>query len=209
MYYDVVSKVDTSVVISGLALLISAFSVALTVRTHRRTSVATLIDNQYDAFNELAKVRLSNWWLSHLFEVPEQYNEICKMVAQGISVIKPEQRYEMHLKERAMAIYIFQIYENTYYQYKYALDAKDSSRAAFLCDVVNYFTGRLLRNPRLVYFWIEQGGGLSSYFEESTRAHYRKWVLNDQEIQVGQADEIGPFGFRCNSAEAVSELQNT
>jgi hypothetical protein len=39
--------------------------------------------------------------------------------------------------------------------------------------VIDYLSGRLLRNPRLAYLWdCEGNGGLRTYFEETTNNHY-------------------------------------
>jgi hypothetical protein len=182
-----------SLIVSALALVVSGLSVFISFRFQRATSVSNLVDRQYNAFNELAKVRLANYEVSHIFEVVEQYTFVRNAVKESVGRIANDRRHVLYLKERSMAIFVFTLYENTFYQHKFAKEAGDTAQVKFLADILFYFTNKLLRNPRLLYFWMPGGGSLSTYFEKDTRAHYDKHVLGDKSNCIDFADEIGPF----------------
>jgi hypothetical protein len=48
-------------------------------------------------------------------------------------------------------------------------------------------------NPRLLYYWSKDGGGLEAYFEDDpTKLHYNRNVLKGGSPLV--FDNVGPFG---------------
>ncbi|GAB2198501.1 hypothetical protein [Sessilibacter sp. MAH4] len=181
-------------IIAAIALFVSVFSVWLSLKISREASKSQLLDQQYDAFNELAALRLDNWMLNHMFEIPENYEHIRISVRSAVGPTTSFQREEYHLKERAIAMCIFQIYEHTYYQYMYALETRSKGRAEFLEEVLSYFSNRLLQNPRLLFYWHEKGGNLSVYFERGTIEYYQRSVFKSMDEAVFDMDLIGPFG---------------
>lgn len=71
--------------------------------------------------------------------------------------------------------------------YQYRQSNNNNKRKEFLKDVLTYFTGRLLQNPRLLYLWDKNGGQLCSHYEKETIEYYDKNVLK------GKMDSIGPY----------------
>ena len=76
----------------------------------------------------------------------------------------------------------------------HAVEAGANKRADFLTEVLSYLTGRLLQNPRLLYYWDKDGGNLSVYFEDGTKDHYTKNVLHNGKLGKENIDTSGPFG---------------
>lgn len=78
-------------------------------------------------------------------------------------------------------------------------------RERFLQEVLDYLTGRLLRNPRLLYLWSKSGGNLQVFFEELTRKHYNDHILKDLGEGIsGNVDAAGPFGGQVNESEVAN-----
>ncbi len=177
------------------ALAISVWSVRVSYRLHSDSSKTTVVEKQYNAFNELALLRVEHPEMNHLFEVPENYWPVFFLVKETFcGQSDTSELARATLKERSIAMYIFQVFEHTYYQYLHAQSTESVYRARFLEDVLEYFTGRLLRNPRLAYYWSATGGNLCVFFEAVTRDYY------DANLQLASTDSTamltdshGPF----------------
>ena len=185
---------SVGVLFSVVAIGISIWSIYYSKRLHSDTTKSAVLEKQYDGFNELTLLRVEHHTLNHLFEVPENYHSTLEMVTKALGELSPRAKAETMLKERAVAMYIFQLFEYTYYQYQHAKETEDQYREAFLLEVLNYFTGRLLRNPRLVYYWNKDGGNLCVFFEESTQEYYVKHVTDSGNSDDDHMmDRCGPF----------------
>ncbi len=73
-------------------------------------------------------MRIEHHTLNHLLEVPENYKETLSIVETALNNPTPEQKAETILKERALAMYVFQIFEHTYYQYLHSCDIERCSK---------------------------------------------------------------------------------
>lgn len=103
-------------------------------------------------------------------------------------------RTALMLRERALALYIFDVYEHNLYQWRHAMEIGDHERARFFGEVLDYLTGRLLRNPRLLYYWNDPSESLKDQYESWTNEHYARFVLGDKPQEVmQQVDATGPF----------------
>lgn len=183
-----------SVVMSVIALSLSLYSVYVAKRSHDDRIRSNIVAQQFSVFDQLGKLRLENCELSHVFELPENYLDMCALCAKAITGQNSTAKSQMLLRERAVVMQIFQAYENAYYQWINAKEIKDKPRQLFLGEVLAYFTGRLLRNPRLLYYWAPAGGRLCNFFELQTTAHYKKHVLEKLELDIAAIqDEKGPF----------------
>ena len=189
-----VSKFTPSLVISLLAIVVSVTSMSLTWFVARDTAKATAIKEAYGAFFEMLKVQQANWQQGHLFALPDRYQIVKQQVAAATAGASPALRAELLLKERAVADYIFTIYEENLYLKRHAKDVGDTQRLRFLTEVEAYLTGKVLRNPRLLWYWSKAGGGLSESYEEETKAHYDATVLSNPAAPLAeQPDTAGPF----------------
>ncbi len=183
---------DIAIIISGVAALASLYSLYHTIQTRKDAARAQAIGDFYSTFYEFDKLHLQNWQLSHLFVVPSQYHDIVRKVARRKSYSNDE-RTELLLKEKAVARFIFDTFENTLYQYRQAKDAKDTGRSRFLEEVLQFQTNKILRNPRLLHLWRLE---IENY-EPVTIDYYEKHVIKDPENPLtNPADPKGPFIYR-------------
>lgn len=178
--------------ISLVALVVSIFSAHQSCSLNQDMAKAQAIRESYTTFEELTRLQLENWQLSHMFALPDHYDAVVNQVSTSSGALEPAKRQELLLKERALADIIFNAFEQNYYQWRHAKEVSDIKRVAFLEEVLNYLTGRLLRNPRLLYYWAD--AGLSASYESTTREFYDYRVLNNpRQPLTHSADSKGPF----------------
>jgi hypothetical protein len=116
----------------------------------------------------------------HVFVLPGAYESVARDVREAVKISTPEEKARYRLSERAMADYLFSLFEETLYDYRSALAFGDTNRASFEKETLDYFTVRLLRNPRLLYYWDKSGGHLSAEYSPKTIEYYEQHVLNDK-----------------------------
>jgi len=181
-------------VISVLALIVSGLSAYYSLASHKDVSGIETIRKEYEFYYEFERLEIENWQLSHIFALPEWYDENIKLVSSSLTTLDAGKRAELLLKERAIARFIFTNFEEIMYESRHARQVGDSERAAFLEEVLDYFTDRLLRNPRLLYQWSPDGGKLAADFESDTRKYYDERVLHNSKLPLTQKpDPLGPY----------------
>ena len=190
---DYVELAATIVAAVGLGVTFAGVVVAR--RIHRDAMSRKLLYDQYSAFNELVRVRLDNPLYNHLFEVSETYDRTKEDVSHLLRASpRPVSREEFLLRERSTAIFIFQVFEHTCYQHEQAESVGDDKGAGFLCEVLDYFTGRLLPNSRLRYYWSAEGANVRVFFEKRTIEYYDQKVAEaGLSLQEQGADVLGPY----------------
>ena len=180
--------------IALIALTVSLTSAYFTIKNSRDNSTQQAIDNTYKTFYDICITNLANWDLLHLYTVPESYDSVKANIHLAISPLTKEKRAQYLLKERAFANYLLGVFEQILYQYNQSKESGNSKRADFLKDVLDYFTGRVLRNQRLLYLWDVNGGKLSIYYEDGTKEYYNRNVLNDKKHPLMfKQDPVGPY----------------
>jgi hypothetical protein len=178
---------------------VSGVSAYYSLTSYKDISGIETIRKQYEFYYEFERLEIENWQLSHIFALPEWYDKNVSLVSSSLTSIDATKRAEFLLKERAIARFIFTNFEAILYESRHAEQIGDSQRAAFLQEVLDYFTGRLLRNPRLLYQWSEEGGKLAADFEPDTRKYYEEHVLNNAALPLIQKpDPLGPFPEKTN-----------
>src|ERR1700761_7176916 len=181
--------------LSVVALIVSGVTAYYSSSLSRDVVTSQMIHESYDTFYELHRLQLENPALSHLFVMPDSYAIVADQVATATSSLGPAELAGLRLKERAAATLIFVVYEDSFYQWKQAVAAGDRNRASFLWEVLAYLDGRLLRNPRLLFYWSPQGGKLVTYFEAETRKHYYQYVAERGMERLAKGQDIaGPIG---------------
>lgn len=178
-----------------LAVVVASYAVVVSRRSENAVLHHNTVTGVYDEFDELAQLRLDNWELSHLLELPENYAFVKEMLRGAQTEISDEHEAALLVRERAVAIRVFTLFEQTCYYRNQAVAQKDTERAAFLEEVLAYFTGRLLRNPRLQYLWRSDGGNLCLYFEQGTIEYFDSCMANIPSSDDGTGiDPAGPYG---------------
>ncbi|MFL6234057.1 MAG: hypothetical protein ACJ76N_13060 [Thermoanaerobaculia bacterium] len=173
-----------SLIAAGIAVAISVYALKVQRELEHETSTQTLIHAQYELCRALDQMRVEHPELSHMLALPAQsgketwtnYYEFKKRV-RGIFEDKDGksalEQNNLYLKEHAVALNVFDIYEQTLWQRQLAEKASDQGRFRVLDMLANYYEKRMLRNPRLRYHW-DHGG--SDMLEKETRNRYDKKV---------------------------------
>jgi hypothetical protein len=187
------SRFNLPVVISIIALTISVLSFWQSYQSHKHDTAFDTVQKAYQTYYDLGKIQLDHWELNHLLTLSDRYDDVVKEICVATSDANPAKRSEYLVKERALADFIFTFYEQTLYQWNYT---KVDERK-FLNEVLSYLTDRLLRNPRLLYYWSEKGGNLQRNYERLTQEHYRNNVVNSTKNPLAeQPDDYGPFSVK-------------
>jgi hypothetical protein len=161
--------------VAALLISIAAFAVAwfsFLQEPQRQSDQLTseMIRNAYSDFIAMTDLRTQYPFQSHLFEVPDNYAAVRRQVRSATVDIRARatEGDRLALEERAIADRLFTMFEQAFYQWRQARERADSPRERFLRDVLVYFTGRLLQNPRLLWYWSPKGGHLSVNYESAT-----------------------------------------
>ncbi len=175
---------------SGIAIILSFLAYMKSNSHHEDSAKSSLIKSTYDEFLQLSQLQVDNHEQAHLFAVEGNYQNILNSVRILADGKDSSEIILLSLQERAVADRIFTQFEHAFYQLNHAKKFSDKSRINFLDQVLDYYTGRLLRNPRLVWFWSENGGNLQAHYEVGTKDHYKNEI--DGETLKGM-DGKGPF----------------
>ncbi|HEY0554188.1 MAG TPA: hypothetical protein VGG20_07970, partial [Thermoanaerobaculia bacterium] len=158
------SRISPALLVSLIALLVSMASAYQSRSTARDTASTTIIRDEYAVFNDLAQTQVNNSECNHIFVLSPLYAYNSALVQDSVADRSPAMIKALQLKEGAIALMIFTRFEEAFYEWKQAVSSGDTDRASFMEEVLNYFTGRLLRNPRLLWYWSPSGGNLALYY---------------------------------------------
>ena len=75
--------------ISIIALLVSIVSAYESCPSSKDIAKSEAIRQSYTTFEELTRLQLENWQLSHMFALPDKYDEVVKQVTSSSGVIDP------------------------------------------------------------------------------------------------------------------------
>lgn len=185
---------DVSDLVALLALLIAVISAWFSFRSYSDSSATAAIRSQYDAFTNMMRAQIDHSQLIHLFTVPDSYGSVLQQVRASLKDLSKEDKLRFLLQERATADYIFNEFEQAFYQLNRAQSYLDERSSTFYSEVLDYYSLRLLRNPRLLYYWSLDGGQLCLNLEQSTISYYEANVLNHPTLPLNsEPDPIGPF----------------
>ncbi len=182
---------------SLLAVLISAYALYVSSTEARKRRDENTISDSYDEFEQLCRLRMEHWSATHLLETADNYAPVKQQLAIALAPLSGAEQARLLLLERAVGIAIFDLFEETCYQRNQATNQRDRDRVEFLDTVLEYFTGRLLANPRLRWLWSADGGNMCAFFEPQTIARYEANLGATGELEVGdgvnQIDPAGPY----------------
>lgn len=185
-----------------MSVAFSILSVWFSYKTFSEASASQTIWSQYERFANIVQAHIDHSQFGHLFTVPECYATVLKQVNAAIQDLSPQERLRLQLQERAMADYLFNEFEQSFYQIHRVRQRFDAQSCRFFEEVLDYFTLRLLRNPRLLYYWAEDGGKLHCNYEPSTIAFYESKVLKNPSFPLEfDPDPIGPFAESALDSE--------
>ena len=179
-----------------LSDLISFISLVLAIGTaffaylnRKREIPYNVASTAYDRYYDMNRIELENPHLTHMFATFDRYEQIKAIVQKAAGRIDEVKLSCYLLQERAVADLILSFYEQMLSQW----DATQDEEHEFIDGMIDYFEGRLLRNPRLVWWWMAESGGLETSYEDTTRKRWRENVLEPSKATAGWQDADGPF----------------
>ena len=193
--------VDWDLTFKGVAAIGIPVTLVFTWWTHQQRSTFEMIDRLYSLCHTLQNHMLHEWRLSHLFCISaEVYDDTSRRIAADVARVaktptkEDDELEKLIVEEQQLAIHIFVIYEQVYYQWKYS-GVLQFTRKAFLKSMLDYFTDRLLVNPRLVAFLKADTTGRTLHLEQASVTHLLKAI----DLTTAKIDTDGPFKARVIS----------
>jgi hypothetical protein len=191
--------------VSLIALTLSIIVFVSQSGEHSDTLTSNVIRETYKDFIQLDDIRAQYPLQGHLFETPTNYPRYNKLVmtAAGGKTMSDAEQAKLLLEEAAMAERVFSMFEHSLFQWMHGKQNADKARVEFLKAVLDYYTGRILPNPRLMWYWSKTGANLSEHFETVTIQYY-----NDNVKPTGkEVDARGPFlKFQKPGAPGVGNM---
>lgn len=167
------------------------FSLYVSQSAQKDVARIDVVKTEYGLFDQMASLQLQYPLMSHLFAVTiGQYNSARDQV-RGVALAKSDpERLSFLLQERALAHFIFTIYEETYYLWRQAASG-ERVRAELARDDLMFFNDFLSNNPRLLWYWdTTNGGKLGMAFAGDLQAYYKENVVKGS---PADRDPNGPF----------------
>ena len=161
------------ITISILSFLISAYSFYISI-TYRKTDIPfDTVSKLYDRYFDIYRVKLQYPYLSHLFATVDKYDGIKRLVESSLITLSASEIVEFRLRERAVVDSLLTFYEQVVFQWTQA----SVTERHFTKDIIDFMEGRLLKNPRIIWWWGAEEVGLADSYEELTHSRWNKYVL--------------------------------
>ena len=175
-----------SIVLAGAALAVSLVSLAIAARVRRGTQISDVCRG----YSLLSDLRVEHPETAHLLELSLNYERAISLARRANLELNPTARHELSVRERAVAVRVFSLYEEVRTTHSACVPVLDRKRKELLGQVVAYFETDLMQNPRLRFLWAEDGGNLRIYFSDPEQYEAR---LKSQEASSIERDSQGPF----------------
>jgi hypothetical protein len=120
---------------------------------------------------------------------PAGYYVRKKLVETGIAGMPASERAKLLLQERAVALYIFTAYEETYFHWDSAVKNNDKDLSSLLAANLVAFNDTLC-NSRLLWYWSNPEDPLRLYFSKNINAYYERTVAKKCDVTP---DPQGPI----------------
>ena len=183
-----------AIVLSITAVLMSAYSVLVVVRQHEDERAAELTHEAYSLVQEIWALKLDHPLLGHVFELPDEYAAARDRLRLAVKDYSLPERVKLLESEKTMALMHFLVFEEMYYNYTLAVEAGNTKRALISSEILYYFTHGLLRNPRVLWLSLPEGGNLAAHLNSSSYDYYRTQVLENAELPLTyEPDPAGLF----------------
>jgi hypothetical protein len=177
----------TAVLFSIIAIVISGYSLLEGRWQHRDERNTEILDAVYENWEMLALQ--NDWRVQHLLEAPQTYSSIRDLIRRATAGLDDVEKAKTLLVERSMANLVFTNFEHHLKQWLLAVELEDESRQRVLREEIDFYAQVQLRNPRLLWFWSEEGGGWVHGADPSSVEWYEKNVLNDPGHPLEQAPD--------------------
>jgi hypothetical protein len=173
-----------AIVFSMLAIVISAYSLVAARQQHEDERSSEMLDALFEDWDNLSAAMAGDWEVSYLGEPPETYYEARDLLRQSLAGLSNEEKLRVLTLERVYALRIFAMFEHSQKQWQLAVKAGDATRLGLMNTEMDFWTRVQLRNPRLLWYWSEDGGGGLWAADEPTIPFYNARVLNDPDYPL-------------------------
>ena len=171
-----------AVLLSIVALMVSGYALVAAQRQHQDERATELLDQIYEDWDQMAAPE--RWEVSHLNEVPDTYWHVRDVLRAYATQLPVQEQRRIYLLERTTAIRIFTAFELTLNQGRRAVEIGDGDRERILNQEIDFYVEVFLRNPRLLWYWSEDGEGLVFQADPPTVDFYRRRVLDDPDFPL-------------------------
>jgi hypothetical protein len=177
--------------LSVSALFLSLYNLYDSKRTQDLVARTEALKTEYGIYTDLTKLAHDNPFLSHLLlsQSPAAYYLAVTRIKTALKDMTPTERIKLVLEERAIAHYIFTVYEETYYQWQSATEANSDTLAGLLLEHLKFFNG-FLCNSRLLWYWNNSLDPQYQYFSSDLVSYYDANVSHDCRVTP---DPSGPL----------------
>lgn len=178
-----------AVVLSLSALAVSGYALVQGRKQHSDERSTEVLDDVYDDWEMLATAMSLEWEVRHLEEAPSSYYAVRDLARTLTKDLSPEEKTRVLLKERAHVNLILTTFEHQLKQWMLADRVGDDARRRTLDEEIEFWARVMLRNPRLLWYWSEDGGGWVGGADPSTIEFYDRRVLNDPEAPLEEVPD--------------------
>ncbi len=168
-----------AIALSLMAIVISAYALIAAREQHQDERSSETLDALFEDWDNLAVALTEHWEIKHIDEPPATYYTVRDQLRLALAPLPEAEQLRVLMLERALAGRMLAMFEHSHKQWLIAREAGDASRLALLDIEMDYWTHVQLRNPRLLWYWSEAGGGLRHQADPPTLPFYDARVLND------------------------------
>jgi len=181
-----------AIVFSMLAIVISAYSLVAARQQHEDERSSEMLDALFEDWDNLSAALAEDWEVSYLGEPPETYYTARDLLRRTLAGISTEEKLRVLALERVYASRILAMFEHSQKQWQLAVKAGDATRLELMNTEMDFWTRVQLRNPRLLWYWSKDGGGVLWVADQETIPFYDARVLHDPDHPLTYApDPVG------------------
>jgi hypothetical protein len=179
-----------TLIVASISLVLAVGSAYLAWENRKRDIPFDVVSKDYERYYEIDRIELEYPHLTHMFVTDDKYEQIKALVRKAAADLNEAKASAYVLQERAVADFILSYYEQNLVLW----DNTGDKEYQFIKDIIEYFEGRLLRNPRLVWWWQKDHGGLETSYDPDTRSRWLEHVFKKLDRSKPEwCDSDGPF----------------
>src|SRR5262249_27100747 len=109
-------RMAISIVLAGIAIVGSLVAAWVSLHAPREVIRAETVTATYSGFRLVNELRSTAWQVAHVLDVPENYELTVSRLRVALADTPPAGVAELLVRERAVAIALIQIFEESVYQ---------------------------------------------------------------------------------------------
>lgn len=181
-----------AIAFSLLAIGISAWAVRDARQLHQDERASETIDALFEEWDNLSAALTEHWEVAHIGETPDTYYAVRDLLRRALAGLPRSDKVRILMEERGFANRMLAMFEHAHKQWELARLSGDQARLALLDVEMDFWTQVQLRNPRMLWFWSKDGGGLVTQADPPTIPFYNQRVLHDPEHPLTtEPDPVG------------------